>query len=241
MTYTFESYSKDYARKEFALHGEDWILQHLQGKLNTILDVGSNIGEWTRMAREFHPDAEIHTFEVVYETYKKLLNNIPLDSKIIPNGFGLSDSCGTLRMKWRKDHDAVSTHLAKLAVENFEWREGIIFTGDQYIKSRSLGYVDFLKIDVEGAEGMVLDGFIDSLTEKKIGIIQFEYGLAAILSRFLLVDAYELLTPLGYNLGRLHSGRVEFKGYSLLDETFSMNTNSQDYVAVHQSKMHLFS
>ena len=240
MTYVFEPYSKEYARKEFALHGEDWILQKLNGQLKTILDVGSNIGEWTRMARELHPDAEIHTFEVVPETYRKFLVNLTLDDKIVPNGFGLSDTCGTLPMKWRKDHDAVSSHLAKLAIENAEWRDGIVFTGDQYIKSRSIDYVDFLKIDTEGAEGMVLKGFSESLKNAKIGVIQFEYGMAAILSKFLLVDAYELLQPYGFYLGRLHQGRIEFHEYNLPAENFSMYSDSQDYVAVHQTKMHLF-
>ena len=241
-----EQYSQEYARKEFNLHGEDWILSHLmvhQANLKVILDVGSNIGEWTKMAREFHPKSEIHTFEIVYNTYKKLLSNVfatETDNKIIPNGFGLSDSCGTLRMKWRKDHDVVSTYLDKLAVENFEWRDCIVFTGDQYLSSRGIDYVDFLKIDVEGAEGKVLEGFRETLKQGKIGIIQFEYGLAAILSKFLLVDAYELLRPYGYILGRLHQGRIDFKEYHLLDEDFSTKGSSQDYVAVHHSKMFLF-
>jgi FkbM family methyltransferase len=208
----------------------------LKGKLQTIFDVGSNIGEWTTMAREIHPDANIHTFEVVPEVYRKFLNNVTLDQKITPNGFGLSNECGVLPMKWRKDHDVVSSFIPNLAVENAEWRDGLVFTGDMYRKSRSVEYIDFLKIDTEGAEGMVLKGFKQSLEEQRIGIIQFEYGFAAILTKWLLVDAYEMLNPLGFALGRLTPEGIEFHQYQLFHETF----NGPDYVAVHESKLHLF-
>jgi FkbM family methyltransferase len=189
-------YDRNYARGEFREHGEEWLQEKLKGKLEVVFDVGSNIGEWTTMTREYQPDATIHTFEVVYETYRRFLTNITHDDKIVPNGFGLSNECGVLPMKWRKDYDAVSTHLANLAVENFEWRDGLVFTGDMYRKSRCVDYIDFLKVDTEGAEGKVFEGFKETLQEQRIGIIQFEYGYAAILSKWLLVDAYELLRPL---------------------------------------------
>jgi len=229
-------YNEEYARKEFSIHGEDWILSKLSGNLNTIFDVGSNIGEWTKLARELHSDAEIHTFEVIPETYREFLMNVKIDNKIIPNGFGLSDECGIMQMKWRKDYSAVSTHLAKLAVENFEWRSGIVYTGDQYVDSRRIEYIDYLKIDTEGAEGKVLSGFKKTLSQQKVGIIQFEYGYASILSKFLLVDAYEMLTPYGFILGKLTPGRVDFKEYALYHEDFQ----GPDYIAVHKSKIHLF-
>ena len=229
-------YDRAYAQGEFELHGESWLQQQLAGKLNTILDVGSNIGEWVYMARQYNPIADIHTFEIVPETYRILLTNIVIDEHIIPNGFGLSNYSGILPMKYRPDYAAVSTHLEKLRVDNFLWRDGLVMTGDQYVSSRQLEYVDFLKIDTEGAEQMVLQGFAETLKQHKIGIIQFEYGYAAILSKWLLVDAYEMLTPHGFNLGRLTKEGIQFHEYALYHETF----NGPDYVAVHASKMHLF-
>jgi hypothetical protein len=229
-------YDQQYAQGEFALHGELWIQTKLAGKLNTVFDVGSNIGEWTRMTRQLQPQAEIHTFEIIPDTYRKLLKNIPIDDKLVPNGFGLSNTAGTLRMKHRLDYDAVSTYLEELAVENFEWRSGLTMRGDDYVESRRISYIDYLKIDTEGAEGLVLEGFSETLKQGKIGIIQFEYGYAAILSKWLLVDAYRLLTPLGYKLGRLTAQGIMFHDYALYHETF----NGPDYVAVHSSKLDYF-
>lgn len=229
-------YDREYAQSEFALHGELWMQEKLAGKLNTIFDVGSNIGEWTYMARQHQPQAEIHTFEIIPNTYRKFLKNIDIDDKIVPNGFGLSNQAGTLDMKYRPDYDAVSTYLHDLKVDGFEWRKGLTMTGDQYVDSRQIDYIDYLKVDTEGAEGMVFEGFNETLRRGKVGIIQFEYGYAAILSKWLLVDAFRLLTPLGFHLGRLTKDGIMFHEYALYHETF----NGPDYVAVHASKMEYF-
>jgi hypothetical protein len=231
-----QPYNQEFARREFVESGEDWLMRHLAGQLTTVLDVGSNIGEWTRMTREFNPAAEIHTFEIVPDTYRKLLANIPIDDKIVPNGFGLSDKPGTIDIKYCTTFDAVSTYLTELAVENFEWRTGIAITGDQYAHSRRLDRINFLKLDVEGAEGLVLAGFKETIESNRVGIIQFEYGFANVLSRFLLVDAYRLLAPLGYQIGLLGPTGIEFRDYILTHETFV----APNYVAVHPSHMHLF-
>jgi hypothetical protein len=229
----FDLYDEKAALEEFTKHGELWIQQKLSGKLKTIFDVGSNIGEWTRMTRRFQPQAEIHMFEIIPDTYRKSLKNIEIDDKIIPNGFGLSNEAGTLPMKYRMDADYVSTYISDMRVDNFEWREGLIMKGDDYVNSRKIDYIDYLKIDTEGAEKLVLEGFKDTLKQKKIGMIQFEYGFICILSKWLLIDAYRLFTPLGYKLGRLTDQGIQFHDYKLTDETF----NGPDYIAVHESKI----
>lgn len=230
-------YTREVAQADFIKHGETWLQTKLKDKLNIIFDVGSNMGEWTFMARNIHPNAEIHTFEIIPETYRKFLRNIQIDDKIVPNGFGLSNVCGTLMMKYRPEFDVVSSFLQNLAMENAELRHGLTMTGDDYIRSRMIDHVDFLKIDTEGAEGLVLQGFKETLSQGKVSVIQFEYGYANILSRWLLLDAYEFLRPFGYHLGELHNGEIKFHEYALYHEVF----NPPYYVAVHESKMHLFS
>jgi len=62
-------------------------------------------------------------------------------------------------------------------------------------------------------------------------MIQFEYGYISILTKKLLVDFYELLTPLGFEIGKLTPQGVQFKNYQLWDEDFK----GPDYIAVHKS------
>ncbi len=232
----FAPYTKESAREEFIRGGEYWVLRKLSSQLNVILDVGSNMGEWSLMAREICPNTEIHTFEVVSEIYRKFLKNVPIDSNIIPNGFGLSDEQGILKIKYCLELDVVSTSLEESFVGPFEWRDCFVVTGDQYVKNKGIGYIDFLKIDVEGAESRVLEGFKNTLKEEKIGVIQFEYGFGNVVSRFLLRDAYKMLAPLGFHIGKLSSSGVNFKNYQLTDEDF----HGPNIICVHNSKIKLF-
>ena len=117
-------YTREYALKEFDDHGESWIQKRFAGKFETIFDVGSNIGEWSRMTREHHPNAEIHMFEIVPDTYQRMLTNINVDSKMIPNSFGLLDQAGPVPMKHKTTYDSLSTIVTDLRLD-----ESIPITG----------------------------------------------------------------------------------------------------------------
>ena len=81
------------------------------------------------------------------------------------------------------------------------------------------------KIDVEGGEHLVLKGFDDY---DNITVIQFEYGLHNIYSRFLLRDFYELLSD--FEIGKLYPNGVDFRPYHASDEDFL----GPNYVAVNR-------
>jgi FkbM family methyltransferase len=228
-------YNTEYAQKEFIEHGERWILTQLKGKIETIFDVGCNIGEWTRMARELHSEAKIHMFEIIPDTFDQMMCNIVLDNYMFPNSFGLSDQAGKVQMKYKPEYSAVSTQLMNLRLDNSIIRSGLVLTGDDYCESRRIESIDYLKIDVEGAEKNVLKGFERMLSEQRVNVIQFEYGYAAILSKFLLIDAYQWLEPFGFKLGKLTNGKVMFHDYALFHEDFQ----GPDYVAVHKSRKDL--
>lgn len=225
------TYNTEYAQGEFMDHGETWLQMALAGKFKTIFDVGSNIGEWTRMARTHHPDADIHTFEVMAPTFQKMLSNITLDNKIYPNSFGLSDINGQIYMKYKPEYDAVSTSVLGLRLDNSEIKTGLVIKGDDYVNSREIEQIDFLKIDTEGAEGNVFRGFKETLASGKIKMIQFEYGYICVLTKWLLKDSYEYLGQFGFTLGKLSKGRIDFHEYKLTDENFQ----GPDYVAIHDS------
>lgn len=239
-------YNTEIARHHFAIQGEDWLLQSLSNagvSVNTVFDVGSNCGEWTRMAREFFPHAEIHTFEIMPEVYRKLLDNGVVDSKVFPNGFGLSDHVGTMGVKYCPVNDRLNTHLVMMypgadSSMPFEWRECLVFTGDTYIKAQRIPNLDILKMDVEGAEDLVMKGFSETMKTSPPGLIQFEYGFANIVSRWLLLDSYELLTPLGYVMGKLSAQGIAFRDrFDLNDENFL----GPNIVAVHRNRTDMLS
>lgn len=228
---SFPEYTRDYAMQEFLLHGEYQLLDKLKN-VNTIFDVGCNVGEWSRMARTLYPTAEIHMFEVVPQTFKKMLRNNVLDSNTHPNNFGLSSTLGTIPMKIRADNDRVSTSVLSLRHDNSFIAEGLVIPGDTYCRVQNIQYIDYLKIDTEGHEYSVLEGFTQMFQQEKIGCIQFEYGYISILTKKLLIDFYQLLTPHNFVLGKITPEGVKFKDYHLFDEDFQ----GPDYFAVHKSR-----
>jgi hypothetical protein len=94
--------------------------------------------------------------------------------------------------------------------------------------------IDFIKIDVEGAEHKVILGFGDLVSNRSVKIIQFEYGMANIYTKFLLRDYYHLLGE-RYVVGRLCPNGVDFKDYDPLEENF----RSPNFVAVERGQQAL--
>jgi len=229
---TFPEYNQSYAEHEFAIHGETQLHEKLrQHNMRTIFDVGCNIGEWSRMTRRYHPVSDIHLFEIVPQTFSKLISNNMLDANMFPNSFGLSDKLATVDLKVVADNDRVSTSVLNLAHDNSFYLTGLGVPGDTYCQMHNISQIDFLKIDTEGHEYRVLEGFHSMLQQEQIKIIQFEYGYISILTKKLLVDFYELLTPLGFEIGKLTPQGMQFKNYQLWDEDFK----GPDYIAVHKS------
>lgn len=222
--------------------GERQILHALlRCNIRTIFDVGANRGLWSKMARGFFPDATIHAFEVVPDTFRQYLNNVNIDSKIIPNNFGLSEEIQSINIKYCNVNDTLSTAIENMAPGTvgdipWEWRKCLTVSGDFYVESNKIDHIDFLKIDVEGIEHLVLKGFKNALSRDAIGIIQFEYGTANILSRWQLRDFYELLSPLGYIIGQLRVDCIDFRQYNLTHENYGAD-GSTYYIAVHQSRV----
>jgi hypothetical protein len=97
--------------------------------------------------------------------------------------------------------------------------EAQIMTGDEYVARHDIDRIDFLKIDVEGTEHLVLKGFARTLAEGRIRCIQFEYGAFSIDTRVLLRDFHALLAP-KYWIGKLFPTGIEFRDYSWTDEDF---------------------
>ena len=70
---------------------------------------------------------------------------------------------------------------------------------------------------------------------KSIRLIQFEYGIFNISSKDLLIDYFNLLTPLGFKIGKIFPRGVEFFDYHFSREDFRGN----NYVAVKEEEKSL--
>lgn len=210
-------------------NGERWLARQLAGqhKLSNVFDVGANGGDWTAMIMEENPTARIHCFEICPPTFQRLASRFgganDSGGKIILNPFGLSDVNSETKVRYFPEGDAGSTLLEIkeiTAVQRTEIINAAVMRGKDYCARHSLASVDLLKLDVEGTEHLVLHGFDDLIHPKAIPVVQFEYGMANIVTKFLLRDFYAFFETRGYKVGKLFPDSVHFRAYSLTDENF---------------------
>lgn len=224
------------AQFDINLNGEFWLLERLsQFAPQIIFDVGANIGEWSEGAAKTNPQATIHAFEIMDLTAKKLVRRVgQFGSRIVANQFGLSGRDGEITVFYRAESDVHTStfkeaHSVAAVVETMM----PVRSGDGYLLSVGIERIDLLKIDVEGHEWEVLDGFSDTIRRGAIDVIQFEYNKShAILARRYLRDFYVRLDAAGYVIGKLYPNEVRFKAYELGDEDFA----GPNYVACRRER-----
>ena len=204
-----------------ARNGERWLLDTLRGEsIRTVLDVGANVGTWSLMAAELLPEATIYALEVVPATAATLRANAARHARIRCFNLGLAAHTGTLSLRYDA---AASTHATFTDYPHTWTGERIecpVMRGDDFLAREGIREVDFLKLDVEGAEHLVLQGLEKHLHDQRVRFVQFEYGRVNILTHFLLRDFYELFRSYGYVVGKIYPDYVDFREYDLGDEDF---------------------
>ena len=88
-------------------------------------------------------------------------------------------------------------------VTKVEEMKAPITTGDTYMAEHGLTRIDFLKIDVEGAELSVLNGFGGAFRRKAIDVVQFEYGQVNLRTRVFLENFWRFFEIHVFVVGKL--------------------------------------
>jgi len=225
---------------DFAINGELWLLDRLKDvTVEIIFDVGANHGEWSAAASARFPNAAIHAFEIVPATYHYLEDTARRIPNIRPNPFGLADHTGFIDVNVWQNNDTVSSVLQQSGMRKDARRSVIqcaVRRADEYCYDQGINRIDILKIDVEGSENLVLNGFGDLWDGENIGLVQFEYGMANIYSHYLLIDFWRDFEKRNYRIGKLMPNGIKFTDFSPLYEDF----RGPNYVAVHKSRKDLF-
>jgi methyltransferase, FkbM family len=174
-----------------------------------IFDVGANVGKYSNLIREFSPSASIFAFEPHPETFK-VLQDSANPHRYTAINVALTDSVGTTRLYDYELHDnqkgSEHASLVEGVIESVhggksvEW-EVQTTTVDEFRARSGTGRIDLLKIDVEGNELKVLKGASQSLEQRQIDIIHFEFTEANMVSRTLMKDFFNLLPE--YDLFRM--------------------------------------
>lgn len=194
-------------------------------QIDTVLDVGANIGQFAIMLRrEAKFDGIIVSFEPMKGEYAKLKKAALDDPKwtVINCGLGDSESEMTINVAG----NSVSSSLLPASARLLSAAPYVAYVGTQKINIRTLdtmyseldlnGSRVYLKIDAQGFESKILAGGENALTS--IDTIQMEMPLVPMYhGARLLSDFLPMLNNKGYRLVHLIPGFWDRKSGELLE------------------------
>jgi FkbM family methyltransferase len=194
-----------------------WVLDlSAHGDRVHIVDVGANVGQWaTAMlaaAREAGRlgDLDLHSFEPSSFSFARLSEAL-CEQRVSLIRAALSERSGSSTLHVVAPGAGTnSLHKPPDVLGYVSTEEVPIMTLDAYAEHTGLDCISLVKIDAEGHDLAVLRGAGRLFTERRISVAQFEYNHRWVYARFFLRDAFDLLEPLGYRIGKLTPFGVEF-------------------------------
>ena len=131
----------------------------------TIFDIGANIGYYSLMASKRIGNGKIYAFEPVKQTFERLTKNVKLNNfkNIKLNNLAVSNEVGTVDIYVANSKNTGTSSITKHMHFNGDKQTVKSVTIDHFIKSNNIEAMDIVKIDVEGAEMMVIEGMEKSL------------------------------------------------------------------------------
>lgn len=215
-------------------NGEFSVIKKLSSfSIKIVFDAGANVGAWSAFAASAFQEAKVFSFEPIPEIFNQLDKNCRSESRIHPICAGLSDENKAIDFYYYPQGKLFNSMFNNTIEGEKQLVNCKVMRGVDFCNEQNIDHIDFLKIDVEGAEHLVLQGFEPLLATGRIHVIQFEYGRNNIHSKFLLRDFYQLLESNGYLLGKIYPNYVDFSTYKFSMENF-MESN---FLAVHQKQI----
>jgi len=226
----FRGFSYDFRRG-----GEERVLKILGGfQFKQVFDVGAFRGGWSQVACLAFPSAQFNLFEISGENFSLLKKN-PANRPFSLHNLALSDRSGRVLYRDYGRSYALNTLIEKARFHDTYLPSRVRLarteTGDGFCKRHGIRMIDFLKIDVEGAEYLVLRGFLKMLRRRAIRVVQFEYGYINGDAGFLMKDFYKLFDTLGYQIAPVRNRPMEFHPFEYAMNDFDSGPN---YLAVRK-------
>jgi FkbM family methyltransferase len=180
----------------------------IQAAQPVVFDVGAHHGQTASRLLALFPTATVHCFEPYPESYSLLEVATRADVRVRRHQVCLSDRTGTSMMNCNAS-TATNSLLATDRRAAATRGEGLLDTDmrievktttlDAFCTAESIGHVDLLKIDTQGAEYAVLEGAAEMLTRRAITVLVFELITAATYAQQRLPSEYfTLMESRGY-------------------------------------------
>jgi FkbM family methyltransferase len=223
--------------------GERHLLKRLMGilPLNAIVyDVGAHKGYYSDCMISGRPDLTIHAFEPNPLLVDELTATAA--GRFTVHQFALGDQEGeSILHDLEAGGGSQGASLLGQAIDELyrDWPKQKLKVPVKTLyavaKTLKSPRIDYLKIDTEGYDLMVLRGASELIREGRLGIIQFEFNTMNVFSRSFMRDFYQILP--GYRFYRIvRDGLVAMGDYNpLMVELFG----HQNVVAIPEAQVSL--
>lgn len=127
-------------------------------KKGVIVDVGANVGFFSKLIRDLYLDSSIYAIEPVPTIFDCLTKNFSGDKDIHFYNIAISQKTKRVTMKFNAERGEISK-ISKAGNIQIEAK-----SLDDFIEEQKIKRVDLLKIDTEGFEELVLSGAYKALS-----------------------------------------------------------------------------
>ncbi len=150
----------------------DLITEHIKmlKSGDVFVDIGANIGYYSFLASNcMGNNGTIYSFEPSLREFRRLIKGISDNNckNIIPSNIAISNTNGLQTLTLSKHHTGLNKLNLNKSIEKFNFNVPTI-KFDDFFYLMNMRQIDLMKIDVEGAELLVLYGMKNILKEKKI-------------------------------------------------------------------------
>ncbi|RPI54167.1 MAG: FkbM family methyltransferase [Acidobacteria bacterium] len=147
-------------------------------RVETVFDVGANVGQSARQYLRSFPDSHIYCFEPVQDTFRQLQENLTGNNRVRCARLALGASRGKGQMVVRKLSLTSSFVRSDSVTEPNESTEDVdIATLEDFCITAKVAHVSYLKIDTEGSDLDVLRGGESLLGEQRIDFVEVEASM----------------------------------------------------------------
>lgn len=201
-------------------NGENWLLELIGERIGRFVDVGANVGEWSRQVLHVAPDATGILVEPGTSALEHLRAAFGQESRVEIVEGAAGEQAGSAVFYEGPGADVRSSLVLRPDSAAAVARTVSVHTLDDLLGARGWDGADILKIDAEGYDAHVLAGAARLLERQSIGLVQFEYNMQWAWAGSTLARALRLLEAAGYRVFALRPNSLLPINYALLGDFF---------------------
>jgi FkbM family methyltransferase len=211
--------------------GEDYFLTALSNQNSNlcIIDVGANVGMWSKKVAQKLLGSEIYAIEAIPEFFDKIdTSNIHQKYNI-----ALSDKEETLQI-FQSGGGAKPVAKKNTKAKKTVIHEVKALTGDQFVDENNIKKVDFIKIDTDGFDFQILSGFREVINRDQ-PLVQFELSHWWLSLGYTIKLAEKFFSEKQYSLFVMKDDGLYKLEYQIPDHLFI----TANILAIHESRLPL--